>query len=622
MHETDILYALDQACQGLNLVFQVVQEAETLYIYINRPSETALQSDSIAGTVQRAIAPLKFPHLKTLCLYSRELGTVEPDWETSITLPSTEEPVIESHPQAPELREEAIAQQLIKEESKAISTVSEPLETQDLELDPALSSTDLSQYCFTRNRTLLTSEILPPTEDIARVLQRFHALASLDQQQALPALDNFFKSNSLPPLHDLNPETQAWLHQLAQINPAELRKTAIWMSRYCLNPETTVEQVKSVLPLEETISASPSLALETTSKKQQGMISQPSSSSLEMYSTVAPVRPRMVNEPQPIPAEAFPAAALLAAENTQSFLGRYALLVPLIWLLCTATLIIVDVQSPNTPQIADTFCQTAISQPYCQLAVQLVGSEKIQHFQKATEAEPAMIEGVKEKSVTDCAASAYINAGYNKDGIERSTDKTPDSKLQQETVFPGLFVVDVQLPDKTGKPVRTACAYHQTVDPVMLRERPSRLAASVIPTDWPAQPIENKTNRTNLSETSWTISSLLRNLGTNTLFTGIGLLVAVYFGLGVQVDSLPAVYKSALVLGITETLTGLIPIFGFLRFTVLEVLSLLLTSAIIKDLKLEWSLGYKVVASGALAIIAIRALLNWLLFFAVISFLA
>jgi hypothetical protein len=228
MHETDILYALDQACQGLNLVFQVVQEAETLYIYINRPSETALQSDSIAGTVQRAIATLKISHLKTLCLYSRELGTVEPDWETSITLSSTEEPVIESHLQDPELREEKIAQLPIKEERKAIATVSEPLETQDLELDPALSSTDLSQYCFTRNRALLTSEILPPTEDIARVLQRFHALASLDQQQALPALDNFFKSNSLPPLHDLNPETQAWLHQLAQINPAELRKTAIW----------------------------------------------------------------------------------------------------------------------------------------------------------------------------------------------------------------------------------------------------------------------------------------------------------------------------------------------------------------------------------------------------------
>lgn len=620
MNEINILHELDQACQGLNLIFQVVHETEVLYVYINRTVEQSLQYETLAATIQVAIAQLKIPHLKNLCLYSRELGAVEPDWETSITLPSTQEPVIESHLQNPELREEAIAQRPTTQEPTAIATVSESLETEDLTINPALSSTDLSQYCFTRNRALLTSEILPPTEDIARVLKRFHVLAPLDQQQALPALDNFFKSNSLPPLHDLNLETQAWLHQLAQINSAELRKTAIWMSRYCLNPETTLEQIKSVLPLEETTSVSPSLALETASKKQQGMIPQPSGSSLEMYSA-APVRPRTVSEPKPIPTESFPAASL-APENTPSFLERYVLLVPLIWLLCTATLTIVDVQSPKNPQIADAFCQSAGSQSYCQLAVQLVGAEKVQQFQKETEAEPAMIEGVKEKSVADCQIAAYINAGYAfKGGVERNTDRTPEPKLQQEIVFPSLFVVDIQFPDKTGEPVRTACAYHQTVDPVMLRERPSRLAVSVIPTNWPAQPLENKTDKRNLSETSWTIPSLLRHLGTNTLFTAIGLLVAVYFGLGIQVDSVPALYKSALVLGITETLTGLIPIFGFLRFTVLEVLSLILTSAIIKDLKLDWSLGYKVVASGALAMIAIQALLNGLLFFAITSFL-
>jgi hypothetical protein len=621
MNDTDILYALDQACQGLNLIFQVVRETETLYIYINRPAEQAIQHEILSGTIQGAIATLELPHLKNLCLYSRALGTTDPDWETLIPLISTEVNATEANaiePPFQKVTQETVAKESIKHSHEAFAASSERLE---IEINPNIENTDFSQYCFTRNRALLTSDILPPTESIARLLQGFDVLLSSQKQEVLPLLDSCFRGNSFPSVDDLDSEAQAWLHQLAQMNPTDLRKTAIWISRYCLNPEVTMGQVTAILPLDKAVAPAAGCATTSPQSLTQATSSADPESSLSMYAAAAPVRPRVAQEPErtlPEPSLSQP----LAREKIQPPLVRYAFLVPLIWLLCTATLIIIDVQAQMNPQVSEEFCKTAKSQPYCQLAVQLLGTEQIQRFQKDTATAPPMIEGVKEKSVTDCELKANFNAGFTlKDDRERSTVQNPVVNLQQETVFPGLFVVDIQHVGKTEGTVRTACVYHQTVDPVMLRERPSILAAEVIPTHWPTEPFENKTYR-DTSQTFWTIPNLLRQIGTNTLFTAIGLLIAVYFGLGIEVDSLQTLYKSALFLGVSETITGFIPMFGFFRVTVLGVLSLMLTAVAIKDFRLDWSTGYKVIASGALVIIFVRALLQWLLFFAIISFVA
>jgi hypothetical protein len=619
MNDTDILYALDHACQGLNLIFQVVRETDTLYIYVNRPAEQALAHEILAGKVQRAIAALEIPHLKNLCIYSRELGTVEPEWETLIPLISSEANATEANAieyPSSEVTQETVAKESTKHSHEASAASSERLES---EINPTTENTDLSQYCFTRNQALLTSDILPPTESIAHLVQRFDALLLSQKQEALPLLESFFRANSFPSLDDLDSETQTWLHQLAQMNPTDLRKTAIWISRYCLNPEVTMSQVTAILPLDKAAApVAASVPTSTQSSAQATLLAAPESS-LAQYAAAAPARSRAAREPERILPEPSVSQSL-KREKIQPPLVRYALLVPLIWLLCTATLIVIDVQSQKNPQVSEEFCKTAKSQSYCQLAVQLMGAEQVQRFQKETESEPPMIEGVKEKSVTDCEIKAYFNSGFTlKDGKENNVPRDPIVSLKQETVFPGLFLVDVQLVAKAGGTVRTACAYHQTVDPIMLRERPSKLAAAVIPTDWPTEPFENKTYR-DTSQTSWTIPNLLRLIGTNTLFTAIGLLVAVYFGLGIQVDSLETLYKSAFFLGISETLAGFIPMFGFLRMTVLEVLALMLTTVLVKDLTLEWSAGYKLIASGALVIIFVRMLLNWLLFFTIMSF--
>jgi hypothetical protein len=70
------------------------------------------------------------------------MGEVEPDWQSCVTLPSIA-------PAAPE-------------------------------------SFQLSQYCFIRNRLMLTADPLPPSRSLAQLIQTFHELPSSTQAQLLP----------------------------------------------------------------------------------------------------------------------------------------------------------------------------------------------------------------------------------------------------------------------------------------------------------------------------------------------------------------------------------------------------------------------------------------------------
>lgn len=310
MNETDVIEALNQSCQGLNLIFQVVHDAETLYVYANRSeAEPSFSYETLTEKVQGAIAahqesaPFQLPHLQTLHLYSRELGTIEPDWEIILALPSAEADIPEASMQA-------------------VSTEMQPdvLESENLPTESALSSSDLSQYCFTRNHALLTSEILPPTEKIARLVQSFHGLSLKNQLTTLPHVEHFFRANSLPALDDVNLESQDWLHQLGQIDTANLRKTAIWMSRYCLNPETTMTQVTAVLPLEEVMAAAASEAAAPQSLVQR-MLATPTEPSLAQYSTVTSVRSRAAHKPPAIPAQPLTAQSPSSDVQTKTRLG-------------------------------------------------------------------------------------------------------------------------------------------------------------------------------------------------------------------------------------------------------------------------------------------------------------
>jgi hypothetical protein len=596
MKEAEIIHALDQNCQGLNLIFQVIHEDQILYVYLNRPEGQSLQYETLTVTLQRTIAALQIPHLQDLCLYSRELGTVDPDWETHIVL---------SSPEA-DLPETSV------DNSSAVVDIAQPEqpESQTLESASDKDSTDLSQYCFTRNRLLLTSDILPPSESIARLLQAFDALPYLNQKQILPHLEGFFRTSNLPSIADLSADTQAWFHQLEAINPAELRKTSIWMSRYCLNSAAAMSQVQLILP---NVMVAPSIVNPLPSSAQTPLTN--ADSSFQLHAAPTSARLRSADE-QMLTQHTIPNSSTRAQKRPRFF--WQVLLVPLIWLLFTATAVTYSVQSQSDPQVAAKLCKTAKG-PYCQLAVQLTGPTFMEDFLELSAS--AMTGDVIQQGSANCAQAASVNAGFTLQGTLGNNSKPTNPIIQSEQVFPGLLVVDIQQPDKNGAMVRTACAYEQTLDPVMEKEHPIKIAAAVIPTQWPTQPFKNKTFTATLG-TAMNVQGVLSTFGTNTLFTAIGIFAAVSFGLGIHINSFETLYKSAFFLGLSETIIGLIPMFGLIRFTLLEVLALMLTSAVVKDLEIDWSSGYWLVACGALAIVAIRAVLNLLLFMSIIYWLA
>ena len=78
-------------------------------------------------------------------------------------------------------------------------------------------------------------------------------------------------------------------------------------------------------------------------------------------------------------------------------------------------------------------------------------------------------------------------------------------------------------------------------------------------------------------------------------------------------------FKVASLLGIVETIASTIPSFSLVVGLALESLSLGVISAVVKGFDVEWANGYKMVAAGAITIIATRTLLNLLLLSAIAS---
>lgn len=97
----------------------------------------------------------------------------------------------------------------------------------------------LANYCFTRSRALLVSEIAPPTENTARRLQAFDDFTVAEQLQILPLLQDFFAGDRVPAVATLPPNLRQWWQTLPELETEDARKLAIWLSRYCHNPEKT-----------------------------------------------------------------------------------------------------------------------------------------------------------------------------------------------------------------------------------------------------------------------------------------------------------------------------------------------------------------------------------------------
>ena len=589
MTEVELSELLESDLAAYNLVVQASQQDECLLITLNRPADCDLDYTALTEVITARIKTLH-PEIHTLLLCSRVLGEYEVDWQTQIQLisPPQESP-----------------QDIQK--SSTSSDVEATVESQQATAPQTLKS----DYCFIRNQTLLKRDILPPSEEIAEIVQSFHALPDSSQECILPILKQFFQSSEPIAKEQYNLELQQWLDQLTQINETKIREASIWFSRYCFNPEKTMAEVMVVLELkaakaafesqeaiasppepDPTTVASNNTAQTQTSQRRLGR------GVLAPLSSVAPTRSKNVK-----------------IRKTKAKTWQLAL--PIGWVIFTVIVIVLAVRSVNPSELTDAACKNATgSRQYCHLAAQILGEMT---FQAVSQNAVPLTPSGKEQSLKDCEVFGNVRAGKT---LRQSIETViPVLSSSGEEILPGIFIGDVKQTNfkQSGSTIRTACVIRNTetqpdeIQPVVLRH-------DIIPNNWPIEPYKRKPIPHEYISKALGVYSILIALGAGTLFTAIGIYIAATLGLGIRLDSLEALFQASFFLGIVESIIFLIPTFSLIVAIALRSLALGVVSAVVKGFHVEWTAGYKIIAGGAITILAVKTILLVALFSMIASF--
>ena len=104
----------------------------------------------------------------------------------------------------------------------------------------------LAQFQFVRSH-LLTVELPPPPELVVAAVMYVHKLEVADRLELLESLAGFFerpdkfRSESVPTAH------RDWLATVRSLKQEWFRSVAVWLSRYCHNPNLAVPQLEQAL---------------------------------------------------------------------------------------------------------------------------------------------------------------------------------------------------------------------------------------------------------------------------------------------------------------------------------------------------------------------------------------
>lgn len=593
MNEELILQSLEGIGEDLNLYFQAIIEAPYIYIYINRDTDTNIDYAVLTEEIRARVAALEISDFKGLYIYSRYLGLVEPDWETFVDFH------LDYSSAATQLQEEE-PESAIALSVTPISTAEEVATELPPPTDTSASSEEfnLSKYCFIRNRRLLSAELQPPSSEIARAVSIFHDFSNSIKQQVIPELEKLLTTSSPVNNPTSLPEVSAWFDQLSKLDESGIRKASIWFSRYCFNPIETADLLAGkALGTEPSPNEVSRTATETaieveTSDNNSDRQQQATKNSFPSTYDRANIE---ANTPKKQTAK----RGRKVQQTT--FWQKFAF--PICLSLTTVLFVVLAIFAGGNSQAVPDYCKNYPHSPnYCQLAAQLVGESVIEEV--SAESVP-----ITENNI-DSALKTCDFWGSMKAGNSLTEKKTiPVIESNGGEALPGIYLIDIKHQNlKEGEPfVRTACVFQNT------QEKLQTIAQETIPNDWPAEPYRGRSLAESLNRTN-TIYSVLARLFGGTLFTAVGIYVAAVIGLSIRVYSLQTVYKAASLLSVIEAVIMAIPGMAIVPLAAIECVGLFVTSSIIKDFKIDWSDGYRVVAMGALVIVAIRGILSWMLF--------
>ena len=596
-----IIKALESSCDDRHFRFQVIVDKSKLHIYINRKADYTPDYTFLTDTITKEIALLNLDSLKGIWLYSRKLGQVEPDWQVFIESPSQAagddmntldytqsdcreinfpefEDFLESDSTGDTglLRNTGMVHQKPLPEEEINSSVKKTnLESSNIntKVNP------LAQYCFVTNKKILTGDILAPDKEVIRLVKFFHNLSATNQQKILPFVDEYFKQGKTADRQKLPPIINKWLEQVIGSNEKNRKAIAIWLSRYCFDPSTTLAELKEMEDKKAELKAAKKVKRSNTQYT---------------FTPASSQTPKHKKQLSYLTEDKFQLPPLIEK-----------LLIPVAWTLATVILICLGIYT-NKLQIHSTsgqipaLCKISIGSPnYCRLGVNLAGKKAIEESSKNIF---PLSEITETEANFGCERFANVKAGaFN----NLDPTQNPVISSHGEKIFPHVYVVEAVQKD-TVRPqnVRVGCVYTTG-----LGERfPTKLASDVIPLNWPIEHYQPEdVSKSNLSFGAYTN---LINLGLYTLCSAIGIAIASQFKLGIQITNSPqTIYLVALILGIVQLIAVNLPMFNFTASILFSILTIIIASLIFKSFIINTQHGLALGSVGILTIIAIQFLL-------------
>ena len=593
-----IVRALRSACDDKHLRFQVIVDKSKLHIYINRRADYNPDYTSLADTISQAIASLNLDSLKGIWLYSRQLGEVEPDWQVFIEPPSVVEDEMNTldytEGNRPEINFPEFEDFLDPDSTNDTGLLKntgmvhqKPLQEEEInssvekiDINSAKTSTEknpLAQYCFVINKKILQGDIIAPDKEVIRLVRFFHNISANNQQKILPLVDQYFKQGKIGNTDKLPPIVTKWLKQITELNEKNRKAIAIWLSRYCFDPATTLTELKEM----EDKRAKLKTAKKVKSNTQYNFTPASSETTRTKKQLDALTEDKFQLPPW--------------AEKS---------LIPLVWTLATVILICLGIYNNNsqvhsTSEQIPALCQSTIgSRDYCRLGVNLAGKNAIQPI---SENVIPLTEVTETVAKFGCERFANVKAGAF-DNLDPA--QNPVISSYGERIFPHIYVVEaVQQDAATAKNVRVGCVYTTGAG----ERSPNKLASDTIPLNWPQEHYQPKA--VSNSNLSFGIYTNLINLGLYTLCSAIGLAIASQLNLGITITNRPqTIYLVALILGIVQLIAIKLPTLNFIASFVFSVLTILVVSQIIKSFQVNLQNKFSLASVGILTIIAIQFL--------------
>jgi serine/threonine-protein kinase len=246
--ETRLTQILWQEQERYQIEIRMKRKGKHLALLLSRSSLAPLDYSSLLEALKAKIADVAGDALTTLTLFSSPPGQVQPDWQTSIPLDISATAVT---------RIEGVNKDKDPNTSTPTQKREEETGSEDQSFDTA-PPLDLKTYCFVRNPLMLSTSLPDPVPVVARAVKGFHDFSNAKKTSVLPLLRQWFldprpkiQAQAEEKIALLQQPVPEWFQALKTLKDLEKGSVAIWLSRYCIDPEKVLPRITASLLVEE-----------------------------------------------------------------------------------------------------------------------------------------------------------------------------------------------------------------------------------------------------------------------------------------------------------------------------------------------------------------------------------